>query len=133
MMKKFLNFIILIMSAFAILELAMSQVHIKTITNLFTAEVGFFLFLFIILGIVTLFNLTSIKKNNNEIMLSLSAIGAILAGIKYISILLKDYKTYDNITFSTISFSLYLTIAAMFAYGIGTIMIIILKKKVKTK
>lgn len=133
MKTKLLNATIFIISAIAVLELAMSQVHIKTITKLFTSEVGFYLFLFIISGLVTLFNLTSIKKSKNELMLLLSSIIAVAVGIKYILILLNDYKLHDSIAFSDVNNSIYLALVGILIYGIGSIAVIILKKSLKTK
>lgn len=131
MKTKLLNITILIMSITALLELAMSQVHIKTITKLFSAEVGFYLFLFIIFGLVTLFNLTSIKQSNNNALFILCTVIVVAMGVKYIKLLLNDYRVYENIIFSDISNALYLAIAGMIIYGLGTIIVVLTKPKVK--
>jgi Na+-translocating ferredoxin:NAD+ oxidoreductase RnfE subunit len=133
MKTKLLNITILIMSITALLELAMSQVHIKTITKLFSAEVGFYLFLFIIFGLVTLFNLTSVKQSTNNMLLIFSTVVVIAAGLKYVQLLLNDYKVYDNIVFLDIKYALYLAIAGIVVYGLGTIVVVLSKPKVKAK
>lgn len=133
MKAKLLNITIFIMSITALLELAMSQVHIKTITKLFSAEVGFYLFLFIIFGLVTLFNLTTVKQSTNNMLLILCSTIAVGVGFKYIKILLNDLKVYDNIKFIDISSSLYLAIAGIVVYGVGTLVILLCKPKVKAE
>lgn len=133
MKTKLFNITIFIMSITALLELAMSQVHIKTITKLFTAEVGFYLFLFIIFGLVTLFNLTSIKQSTNNMLLIFCSTIAVGVGFKYIKILLNDFKVYDNIKFSDISNSLYVAIGGIVIYGLGTIIVLLTKPKVKAE
>lgn len=131
MKEKLFNITILLMSITAILQLAASQIHIKTITKVFVTEIGFYLFLFIIFGLVTLFNLTTIKKSTNDFMFVLCSLVVSGVGIKYLQLLLNDYNSYDSIKFKDIYESLYMVIAGIAIYAFGTIYVVISKKNLR--
>ncbi|WP_058485787.1 hypothetical protein [Defluviitalea phaphyphila] len=142
MKEKLFKITIFIISAMALIQLALSHFHIKTMTKLFTPEVGFYLFLFIIFGLVTLFNASSIKKSyinrkitkNKEegkksiLLFIVSNILSVIAAIVYLRILINNYKVYDSVTYQDIYLSLYLVIAGVCVYVIGAIIVLITNK-----
>lgn len=131
MKERFLNYIIMIMGFTALFQLAISQVHIKTITKIFSPEIGFYLFLFMIFGLVTLFNLTSIKKSRNDILFAFISALLVFVGVVYSRILLNNYRIHESITYNDIYFSLYMIIISMVIYGVGTITILVIKNRLK--
>lgn len=131
MKEKILNITIGIMSVNAILQLALSQIHISAITSLFVPEIGFYLFGVILMALVTLFNLTSIKKSSNEILLVICSLIATVVGIIYTRMLLNDYNTHASITFEDIKYSLYLVIISTVIIFFGTIIVVVTKKQIQ--
>lgn len=125
MKKRLINITIIVMSLTAMLELALSQVHIKTITQVFATNIGFYLFSFILLGLIIIFNVLTIKKDCNKIMLTITTVLSTIIGLKYIQILIHDINNYSYVGFTDIKNSLILTIIGMFVYIIGTIILVV--------
>lgn len=105
-----------------LLELALSQVHILMITKLFTSYVGFYLFIFVIAGMLVLFNLSSMNVDNSGkmrefIMASVAAVGS---GGFFIYIAWTDYLTQESIMIEDIQMSVAMIAVGILVYIIGT-------------
>lgn len=127
MKEKMLNITIGIMSVNAILQLALSQIHISAITKVFVPEVGFYLFVAILMALVTLFNLTTVKTSSNDLLLIFCSIISTVVGVIYTNMLISDFNSRPSVVFSDISPSLYLIIASTAIIFFGTIMVVVLK------
>jgi uncharacterized membrane protein len=130
MKEKVLKITIFIMAANALLQLALSQVHIQTITKIFAPEVGFFLFATILFGLVTLFNLTNLKTSNNDFLLIFCSLLVTIVGVIYVRMILNDFRVQDSVTFQDISKSLYLISASVVIYAVGTIIVLVTKRQI---
>jgi len=120
---KIAKFIIM---AMALGQLAISQIHIELITKLFVRDVGFFLFLFIISGLIVTFNLSAMNventgKMNQFIIASLAAVGS---GIYFINLVVTDFITQDNLAIADIRVSLFFVVIAVVTYLVGAIIIV---------
>ncbi|GKX29420.1 hypothetical protein SH1V18_19000 [Vallitalea longa] len=133
MKEKLLNITIYVTCTMALLQLVLSQMHISVITKVFATDVGFYFFLFIIFGLVTVFNMKNVKQSNNSILLIICSAIAIVVGIKYIHILLDDVSQGKLLTYNDIVVSLYNVIASIIIYGVGTITVVITKRKLNSK
>ena len=112
----------------AALQLALSQIHIKAISVIFAQPVAFYLFLFILFGLLVMFTLFSTKaldKSNVFKVLSVSIITG-GAGICTAVLLWSDYKAYASIHFQNIDKSLYLLLSGAAVYLIGTLVILVI-------
>lgn len=116
-------------------NLALSQIHIGTITKVFAADIGFYFFLFIIFGFVTFMNSMNMRKKTstigNAILMLVFGILSSGVGIVYIKILLDDIKMENLLTMQDITVVLYLTIASVIIYGLGCIGILVTNRTVK--
>jgi hypothetical protein len=112
-----------ILMAVGIIQLALSQIHIEMITKLFARDVGFYLFLFIIGGLLIVFNLSSMTVNNAGKIKQFIAtvIIAFGSGIWFIVLTWKDYLAKDSVTISDIKMSLILVAIGSAVYLIGSI------------
>ena len=133
MKEKLLNITIYVTCTMALLQLVLSQMHIGVITKVFATDVGFYFFLFVIFGLVTVFNMKNVKKSNNSILLIICSAIAIVVGIKYIHILLDDVSQGKLLTYNDIVGSLYNVIASIIIYGVGTATVVITKRKLNSK
>lgn len=129
MKEKIFNITRFIMFTVAILQLAFSQIHIAITTKIFDTTVGFYLFLYIMFGIIVAFNSVNIKRKSNIWLSVLGCIGGSLAGLKYLIIVFNDLKGNNIITFTDVRWSVYLTIIAIVSYFFGLIILIITKGK----
>lgn len=116
----------LLLMATALVELAISQIHIAMITQLSIREIGFYFFLFILFGLLVLFNLTSMKIDSKGritayIFTTLAAVGA---GAWMIKLAIDDYNVKDYVTFDVIYPSLTGIIIGIVIYGLGSIALI---------
>ncbi len=68
-------------------QLALSQIHILATTKIFANQIGFYLFLFIIFGLTTAFNVTLIDKHRGIILFTVSCWVAAAFAFIYINIL----------------------------------------------
>jgi hypothetical protein len=115
-----------LMIIMATLQLALSQIHIKAISIVFVQSVGFYLFLFILFGLLvmfTLFSTKSLDKSNMFKIISSSVVtGA--SGIYTAYLIWSDFKSNDAIVYEDIEKSLYLLLFGAAIYLIGTIVIL---------
>lgn len=105
-----------------LLELALSQVHILMITKLFTSYVGFYLFIFVIAGMLILFNLSSMTVDNSAKMKEflMSSVAAIGSGGFFIYIAWTDYLEQESIVFEDIQMSVAMIAIGIVVYIVGT-------------
>jgi len=106
-----------IIVAMTIMQLALSQIHIAAITKVFVLEVGFFLFLYIIFGLLITFNLMS--KNNESSKFLFQTTGSIFIAVAtggyFMYLMYSDYKSNSLVELDQIQLSLILV-----GVGIGT-------------
>jgi len=117
-----------VIAAIAILQLAISQVHIKVITKVFASDIGFYLFLFILFGLVMAFNLSSLKRDSKMPRYLMMTIAAIGTGLVYIIMLFADIATGQYLTFDVALLSIVASIAAIAIYFVGTAVILLTKE-----
>ncbi|MDC7235464.1 MAG: hypothetical protein PQJ58_19705 [Spirochaetales bacterium] len=107
----------------AIGQLALSQVHIGIITKVFAPSVGFFLFLFVIAGLVTAFNSSSAASKPLIAVLGCGA--SLLTGVLYLNIVFKDIANATLLTFEEAQVSIFVSLLAMFLYLAGTVTMLV--------
>lgn len=119
----------LIVMLTALIQLALSQIHIEMITQLFVTEIGFYLFLFIIAGLLILFNLTSMKDagiGKSQIpMYSVVTVGALASGTVFLIKTYNDYLAQESVMLEDIQLSMALIAASMVVYLVGGAIILI--------
>ncbi len=106
--------------------LAVSQVHILTITKLFVREIGFYLFLFVIFGLTTSFNTFLLDKRRGIIFFVLSGWFAAAAGIVYVQLLQADVADQASLALADVQTSFYIVIASIAVYMIASLAVPIL-------
>lgn len=111
----------------AVLELAFSQIHIRAITAMFTRELGFYLFLFILFGLLLIFLLLSMKALDAGSVFRILLPGLIAsASAGYcIRLMWKDYMANEVIILNDFRLSVILLAAAMGVYLSGSVVILI--------
>ena len=129
MKEKLFNIARWSMFAVALIQLALSQIHIGIITKVFASEVGFWLFLFIIFGIVVAFNSINLKKGKNLLIDILGVIVASLSGLKYLSLVITDLKMENLLTFAESKLSIYFSAFTIGIYVLGLMVILVTKGK----
>ncbi len=107
--------------------LALSQIHILASTKIFAAEIGFYLFLFVIFGLTTGFNAVLIEKPRSIFFFILSGLLASGAGVIYLRILQTDVAAQDALTMDDVQSSFQMAIGAIVIYLLGVITIPVLK------
>lgn len=122
----------LAISIMALFQLAISQVHIKVITKVFASNIGFYLFLFILFGLVMTFSLSSMKKAGKMPLYLVLTVAAITNGIIYLNMLFSDIATGQYLTMDVALFSIIISIAALIIYFAGTITILFTREKVES-
>lgn len=112
--------------AVSLIELAISQVHIEMITKLFTSYVGFYLFIFIIAGMLIMFNLSSMKVDDSGKVKEfiLATIAAVASGGYFLMISFNDLATQESVIIEEIRLSLICIAAGMIVYALGTIAVV---------
>lgn len=115
----------MLLMATALIQLAISQIHIEMITQLFVREIGFYLFLFIISGLLILFNLTSMAQSANGRlgMYIGTTLAAIVSGVIFITKTSGDYQVQESVTLETIQLSLGFTLISMVIYLVGGVIV----------
>jgi membrane associated rhomboid family serine protease len=103
-------------------ELAVSQIHILVSAKVFAAEIGIYLFLFIISGLVTSFNIFLLKKMQGMIFLIVSCWITAGSGYIYLRILQADVATQKALTMADantswllVAISIFVCLVASFA------------------
>ena len=123
----------MIMMFTALVQLALSQIHIEMITKLFVRDVGFYLFIFIISGLLILFNLTSMKDAASG-RLGMYIVVTLMSLLSCSIFTLKvwgDYLVQDSVLLEDIRLSLIFIIASAVIYLVGGVIVLIksLKKE----
>lgn len=126
MKEKLFNISKLMLMAAGLLELAISQVHILMITKLFTRDVGFFLFIFILSGLMVWFNLSSMTiddhgKFKQYILTSVIAVGS---GIYFVMMTWNDYLTQESVMMEDIQASVAIILIGVVIYLVGCIAVV---------
>ena len=104
-------------------QLAFSYIHVEAITKIFTNQIGFYLFLFIIFGLTTGINAVLLEKPRSLISFVFSGIVAVISGYVYLDIIQADVARQDVLTMADVSQSWQIVIASMAIYGIGTLLL----------
>ncbi len=120
-----------IILAVALLQLAISQIHIEIITKVYETNVGFYLFLFIIFGLVVAFNSISNKKKSKMFIDLFGSVVAVFAGYQYITIVFANIAPDRLLNYQDIQYSIYISIAAIAIYIIGTIILFLTNENVR--
>lgn len=127
------DWILKIMAGFVFIiglgELALSQVHILTSTKVFASEIGIYLFIFIIFGLVTAFNTFSLKTWRGIIFYIATSWIAVAGGFIYLKILQTDVKAQKNLTMADVNDSWLLVVISICIYLLGSILIPLLNIK----
>ncbi len=107
----------------ALFQLAVSQVHISMITKLFVSNVGFYFFIFILSGLMIMFNLSSMQAGSTQHMgaLAVSLVGALGSGYIYLTKTWADYLTQQSVTLDIIRASMIIITIGMVVYLVGVV------------
>ena len=108
----------------AMLQLALSQVHIKVITKVFASDIGFYLFLFILFGLVMSFSLSSMNRESKMPLYLVLTIATVGTGIIYLNKLFADIATGQYLTADVAMLSIIVSIVALVIYCLGTLIIL---------
>lgn len=108
-------------------ELALSQIHILASTKIFAGEIGVYLFLFIIFGLVTSFNIFLLHNPRNLIFFSISSWISAGAGFVYLKILQADVAAQEALTMADVKDSWWLVIVSICICMIGSLVIPLLR------
>lgn len=122
-----------VLIATALIQLALSQIHIELITKIFIRDIGFYLFLFVIFGLLVLFNLSSMKESaagrlGTYIIMTLATV---VSGCIYAYKVWSDYLVQESVTLPDIQASMIITVACILIYLVGGIIVTVkcLEKK----
>ncbi len=117
----------LVIMATALVQLALSQIHIEMITRLFVTDIGFYLFIFIIAGLLILFNLTSMAKRGSGRlgMYSVMTLVSLVSGAIFVFKAYGNFLTEESVVMETIQLSLFFIIVSMVVYLVGGAIVII--------
>ncbi|MDC7221043.1 MAG: hypothetical protein PQJ59_13995 [Spirochaetales bacterium] len=108
----------------AIAQLALSQVHIQLITKVFAPYVGFYLFLFVIFGLVTGFNTTSSLAGSKVILFIAGCVLACVMGGLYLNILFKDIATGNYLSLEDAKMSIIFMFITLGVYSLGGLIMV---------
>ncbi|UJF15716.1 hypothetical protein LZ578_00450 [Jeotgalibaca sp. MA1X17-3] len=125
--SKLFHIVKYIMIGVAILELALSQVHIEAITLMFIREIGFFLFLFIFASLIMIAILTSFNEwsTSNALTTLLAGLAAGGSGLYTIFLILNARQSARAVPFENISTSFILLVVGVSVFLIGTVILLI--------
>jgi succinate dehydrogenase hydrophobic anchor subunit len=129
--SKFLtNIAIGIIVVLALGNLALSQIHIGVITQIFERLSGLVMFLFILFGLVTLFLTTRMKDRKSGVYRAMgSIVFTIGLGCLFSYYLYHDVVTQPSVTFQTVGTSLIFSIILVVFYLTALILLIIAQAK----
>lgn len=99
MKEKIFNIAKYIIFVTAILQLAISQIHIDVITKVFEPSVGFSLFLFTIFSVLMAFNSSSYQYGQRTLLVIAGCAAAVVSGGVYLNVVFSDIATETLITF----------------------------------
>ena len=104
-------------------QLAGSQIHILATTKLFAREIGVYLFLFIIFGLVTGFNVFLLEKKRGLLFFAFSSWVTVVAGLIYLNILQTDVAAQETLTMVDVQQSWMLVIISIGINVVGSFLI----------
>lgn len=104
--------------ATAILQLAISQLHIDIITKVFDPAIGFYLFLFTIFGVLMAFNSSSYKSGEKTFIFILGTLAAVITGILYVNVIFSDIAAGNLLTFKDAQQSIIIAISTITIYAV---------------
>lgn len=123
MKEMLLKFAVGIVFVNALGQLAGSQIHILAITKLFAREVGFYLFLFIIFGLVTGFNVFILDKKKGLLFFAFSCWVTIVAALIYMNILRTDVAAQESLAMADVQQSWMLMVISIVINLVGSLLI----------
>lgn len=104
-------------------ELALSQIHILASTKIFASEIGIYLFLFIIFGLVVSFNIFLLEKIQGMIFFIVSCWITAGTGYIYLKILQADLAAQKTLTLADAGQSILLVTISIVVCLISSIVI----------
>jgi hypothetical protein len=104
-------------------QLAGSQVHILAITKIFANEIGFYLFLFILCGLVTAFNVFLLETRKGLFFFIVSSWATAVAGYIYVRLMQTDVAAQERLSMAEVQASWTLVILSIGIYLIGSLII----------
>jgi len=104
-------------------NLAMSQVHILASTKVFASYIGIYLFMFIIFGLITAFNIFTLNKLKSIIFFMVTSWMAAISGFLFLRIMRTDIITQGAFILADVQQSLTLVIVSIIIYLAGSILI----------
>ena len=114
-------------------QLAVSQIHILASTKLFASEIGVYLFMFVIFGLVTAFNTFLLKKLQGMIFFIVSCWVTAGSGYIYLKLLQADVAAQEALTMAEVNDSWMLAVISIGICLIGSVAIPLLGwKEIKT-
>lgn len=123
MKELLLKFAIGIVFVNALGQLAGSQIHILAITKLFARETGFYLFLFIIFGLVTGFNVFLSDKKKGLLFFAFSSWVTAGVGFIYLKIMQADVAAQEALSMADVQQSWVLIIISIIVCLVGSVII----------
>jgi hypothetical protein len=110
----------------AVLQLALSQIHIGAIKIMFSPQIGFYLFLFILFGLILVFLLTPLKAVNGSSIFKITLTGLAASGSAAycIFIMWNDYKANAIIKLNDFQTSIILLLIGIAVYILGNLVLI---------
>ena len=117
---------IIIVVILATSNLAFSQIHIATITKIFTRIIGLVMFAFILFGLVSMFAMVRINNTRGSILRAiLSIFITLIFGIIYIKILTNNVAEQASVTYEIIKKSYIMGMIVNIGNVIAIILLII--------
>lgn len=104
-------------------QLALSQIHILASTKMFTKEIGFYLFFFIIFGLANGFNTFLLKKVRGLVFFIFTSWLTAGFGYIYLRILEADVAMQDTLTMADVQNSWTMIVVAIVICLVGSIVV----------
>jgi hypothetical protein len=108
-------------------QLAVSQIHILASTKVFASQVGVYLFVFVIFGLVAAFNIFLLHSRRALVFFSGASWISAAAGYIYIKIIQADVAAQESLAVTDVQSSCLLVIAAICICLVGSLAIPLLK------
>ncbi|MCG8572798.1 MAG: hypothetical protein MJB14_21915 [Spirochaetes bacterium] len=133
MKEKLFHFFKYSIFAVALLQLALSQIHISVITKVFATHIGFYLFLFILFGLVLAFNVVTLKRKSNMLPAVLFSIAALVSGYIYLKILYTSIGTSKVLVFDDVLVLVLFSVLSLLVYVVHSLGLLFCKEESKNK
>lgn len=129
--SKFLtNLAITLIVILGLGNLALSQIHIGVITQIFERLSGLVMFMFVLFGLVTLFLATRMKDRKSGVFRAIGSIVLTMAlGSLFSYYLYHDVSTQPSVTFETVGTSLIFSLVLVALYAVSLVLIIVAQIK----